>query len=205
MKIFLYVCTICLTIVAQFPARFTAHLTIKLRRSAHKASFARPPPNPPTLPNSCSNLDTFPIHIYIYIHNICFDISAEQIAYKRIWNILFHFKVMAFKNSYRVAKLYKFSNKYQAQLQAIPVLSSLYPSLISFFIFYLPRCTLPDFPAVSSLANDSLYRCKKKTCDDNWEWKSSQNRNDYYRLKKTQEKSAKIYSCKFKKLNWIIV
>ena len=36
---------------------------------------------------------------------ICFYISAELIAYKRIWNILFHVKVMAFNNSYRIAKL----------------------------------------------------------------------------------------------------
>ena len=35
-----------------------------------------------------------------------FVISGEQITYKRIWNILFHVKVMPFNNSYRVAKLY---------------------------------------------------------------------------------------------------
>ena len=39
------------------------------------------------------------------------------------------------------------------QIQTVPVLSSLYPSLISIFIFYLHRCTLPDFPSVFSLAS----------------------------------------------------
>ena len=45
----------------------------------------------------------------------CFLIPAEQIAYKRIWNILFHVKVMAFNNSYRVAKLYSFSDIFSIQ------------------------------------------------------------------------------------------
>ena len=36
----------------------------------------------------------------------------QQIVYKRMWNILFHVKVMAFNNSYRLAKLYWFSNIY---------------------------------------------------------------------------------------------
>ena len=40
----------------------------------------------------------------------CFHISLEQIAYKRICDILLHYKVMTFNNLYIVAKLYYFLN-----------------------------------------------------------------------------------------------
>ena len=36
--------------------------------------------------------------------------SAEQIAYKRIWNISLHVKVMPLNNSYRV--VIKYNNSY---------------------------------------------------------------------------------------------
>ena len=41
-----------------------------------------------------------------YADENTFQVSAEQITYKRIWNILFHIKVMPFNNSYLVAKSY---------------------------------------------------------------------------------------------------
>ena len=63
------------------------------------------------------------------------------------------------------------SSRFQTQMQAAPVLSSPDPSLIfpvhwilepSLFIFYLLRCTLPDFPSVSSMTSlPSLSSCHR--------------------------------------------
>ena len=43
----------------------------------------------------------------------------------------------------------------------VPVLPSLEPSLR--FLFYLPRCILPDFPSVSSPASLSFISCRHQT------------------------------------------
>ena len=56
----------------------------------------------------CSILKWWRLKTHISIMDtstLCFLIFAEQMAEKWIWNILFHFKVMIFKNSYRVGKL----------------------------------------------------------------------------------------------------
>ena len=78
-------------------------------------------------------------------------------------------------NSYRKTKLQFFflfffgstlpktsqgSSRHQTQMQAIPVLSSLYLIFSYFlFIFYFPRCALPDFPSVSSLTSLPFSPC----------------------------------------------